>query len=181
MTAKRKAYLAVACTLIGAVGAQASAEEQAPAELRWGPPKNLERVNHRVLRTARKPVDSAACNLSDHALVAGLCRLAQAAVRVRVYQLRETLLAAMPSHPLHRQAQASNLEVGVKQAASLRHLKSYLAGSLVLRTASANFSAPGLKRQDNDVVVLRDARLMPAVRRNLRVPVGAPWQQGVEA
>jgi phosphatidylserine/phosphatidylglycerophosphate/cardiolipin synthase-like enzyme len=44
-----------------------------------------------------------------------------------------------------------------KQGTSLMHLKSYLSDSQVLRTGSPNFSAPGLKRQDNDSVV-RDAR-----------------------
>lgn len=103
--------------------------------------ENLERVDIRFLGTAWEPADSAACNLSDHALVDALCRLAQAAVRVRVYQLRETRLAALPSHPLYRLAQAPNVEVRARQA-GLVHLKSSLADSQVLRTGSANFSAP---------------------------------------
>jgi phosphatidylserine/phosphatidylglycerophosphate/cardiolipin synthase-like enzyme len=45
-----------------------------------------------------------------------------------------------------------------KQGTSLMHLKSYLSDSQVLRAGSPNFSAPGLKRQDNDSVVIRDAR-----------------------
>jgi phosphatidylserine/phosphatidylglycerophosphate/cardiolipin synthase-like enzyme len=45
-----------------------------------------------------------------------------------------------------------------KQANVLMHLESYLIDSQVLRTGSPNFSAPGLKRQDNDSVVIRDAR-----------------------
>jgi phosphatidylserine/phosphatidylglycerophosphate/cardiolipin synthase-like enzyme len=115
-----------------------------------------------LLGTARKPVDLAAYNLSDHALIDALCSLVQAAVRGRMYldagQLKETLLPALPSHQLYRLAQTSNVEVRVKQAAGLAHLKSYLVDSQVLRTGSANFSASGLKRQDNDMVVIRDAR-----------------------
>lgn len=162
MAAKRKTYLAVTCALIVAVGAQPSAEGQAPVEPHWGPVENLERVDLRLPGTARKPADLAAYNLSDHAFIDALCGLAQAAARVRVYldagQLRKTLLAALPSHPLYRLAQASNVEVSVKQAAGLMHLKSYLVDSQVLRTGSTNFSTSGLKRQDNDVVVIRDAR-----------------------
>lgn len=166
MTAKRKIYLAVTCTLIVAVGAQASAEARAPVELHWGAAENSGRVDLRLLGTAWKPVDFAAYSLSDHALIDALCGLAQAAARVRVYldagQLRETRLAALPS-PLYRLAQTSNVEVRVKQASGLTHLKSSLVDSQVLRTGSPNFSASGLKRQDIDLVVIRDARSIAQV------------------
>lgn len=39
------------------------------------------------------------------------------------------------------------------------HLKSYASDGRVLRTGSANLSASGLKQQDNDVVVIRDAEM----------------------
>ncbi len=39
------------------------------------------------------------------------------------------------------------------------HLKSYAIDGRALRTGSANLSASGLKQQDNDVVILRDAAL----------------------
>jgi phosphatidylserine/phosphatidylglycerophosphate/cardiolipin synthase-like enzyme len=38
------------------------------------------------------------------------------------------------------------------------HLKSYEIDGLVLRTGAANFSASGLKRQDNDLIVIKDAQ-----------------------
>jgi phosphatidylserine/phosphatidylglycerophosphate/cardiolipin synthase-like enzyme len=37
------------------------------------------------------------------------------------------------------------------------HLKSYQIDGHVLRTGAANFSASGLKRQDNDLIVIKDA------------------------
>ena len=78
-------------------------------------------------------------------------------------ELRENAARSAGSHPLYRLAQASNVEVRGKQAAGLMHLKSYLIDSQVLRTGSPNFSAPGLERQDNDVVVIRDARSIAQV------------------
>ena len=36
------------------------------------------------------------------------------------------------------------------------HLKSYSIDDMLLRTGSANFTASGMKQQDNDVVVIRD-------------------------
>ena len=38
------------------------------------------------------------------------------------------------------------------------HLKSYEIDGQLLRTGAANFSASGLKRQDNDLIVLNDAQ-----------------------
>jgi phosphatidylserine/phosphatidylglycerophosphate/cardiolipin synthase-like enzyme len=38
------------------------------------------------------------------------------------------------------------------------HLKSYEIDGQLLRTGAANFSASGLKRQDNDLIVIRDVQ-----------------------
>jgi phosphatidylserine/phosphatidylglycerophosphate/cardiolipin synthase-like enzyme len=37
------------------------------------------------------------------------------------------------------------------------HLKSYQIDGRLLRTGAANFSASGLKRQDNDLIVIESA------------------------
>jgi phosphatidylserine/phosphatidylglycerophosphate/cardiolipin synthase-like enzyme len=37
------------------------------------------------------------------------------------------------------------------------HLKSYQIDGKLLRTGAANFSASGLKRQDNDLIVIESA------------------------
>jgi phosphatidylserine/phosphatidylglycerophosphate/cardiolipin synthase-like enzyme len=46
------------------------------------------------------------------------------------------------------------------------HLKSYQTDGRVLRTGAANFSASGLKRQDNDLVVIESAEAAVAFKRN---------------
>jgi phosphatidylserine/phosphatidylglycerophosphate/cardiolipin synthase-like enzyme len=38
------------------------------------------------------------------------------------------------------------------------HLKSYQIDSRVLRTGATNFSASGLKREDNDLIVIESPR-----------------------
>ena len=38
------------------------------------------------------------------------------------------------------------------------HLKSYQIDGRLLRTGAANFSASGLKRQDNDLIVIESRR-----------------------
>ena len=41
---------------------------------------------------------------------------------------------------------------------TLMRLKSYQSDGRLLRTGAANFSASGLKRQDNDLIVIKDAQ-----------------------
>ncbi|MGI4831357.1 MAG: phospholipase D-like domain-containing protein [Janthinobacterium lividum] len=47
---------------------------------------------------------------------------------------------------------AAGIEVRVKGARDLMHLKSYAVDGRLLRSGSANWSPTGLKRQDNDVL-----------------------------
>jgi phosphatidylserine/phosphatidylglycerophosphate/cardiolipin synthase-like enzyme len=47
------------------------------------------------------------------------------------------------------------------------HLKSYQVDGQVLRTGAANFSASGLKRQDNDLIVIESAEAAASFRRNV--------------
>ena len=46
------------------------------------------------------------------------------------------------------------------------HLKSYQIDGKLLRTGAANFSASGLKRQDNDLIVIEGAETAASFKRN---------------
>ena len=46
------------------------------------------------------------------------------------------------------------------------HLKSYQIDGKLLRTGAVNFSASGLKRQDNDLSVIESVETAVAFRRN---------------
>jgi PLD-like domain len=46
------------------------------------------------------------------------------------------------------------------------HLKSYQIDGRLLRTGAANFSASGLKRQDNDLIIIESTDAAAAFRRN---------------
>ncbi|HEV2579198.1 MAG TPA: phospholipase D-like domain-containing protein [Acidobacteriaceae bacterium] len=56
-----------------------------------------------------------------------------------------------------RLAATPNVEVRIKHSRVLMHLKSYAVDGQTLRSGSANFSPSALKRQDNDLVLTRDA------------------------
>jgi phosphatidylserine/phosphatidylglycerophosphate/cardiolipin synthase-like enzyme len=46
------------------------------------------------------------------------------------------------------------------------HLKSYQIDGRLLRTGAANFSVSGLKRQDNDLIVVESAEAATRFKRN---------------
>jgi phosphatidylserine/phosphatidylglycerophosphate/cardiolipin synthase-like enzyme len=56
-------------------------------------------------------------------------------------------------------AHTRGVEIRVKRENSaFMHLKSYEIDGQLLRTGAANFSASGLKRQDNDLIVIKDVQ-----------------------
>ncbi len=57
---------------------------------------------------------------------------------------------------------AAGIEVRVKGARDLMHLKSYAVDGRLLRTGSANWSPTGLKRQDNDVLYEASSEMVDA-------------------
>ena len=60
-----------------------------------------------------------------------------------------------PAKVFNDLAETPGVEIRVKHTASApMHLKSYQIDGRLLRTGAANFSASGLKRQDNDLIVI---------------------------
>jgi len=131
----------------------------AAVDLHWSPSEDLEQIDLGLIVSARRTIDMAAFVLSDYAVIAALRERAEAGVHVRVLldggELEE-LLRRNPSHPLRRAARHPNVEIRVKPPAVLMHLKAYAIDGKALRFGSANFSAAGLKHQDNDLAIVRD-------------------------
>ncbi|MGA2637468.1 phospholipase D-like domain-containing protein [Methylocella sp.] len=67
------------------------------------------------------------------------------------------------------------------------HLKAYQIDGRLLRTGAANFSASGLKQQDNDLIIIADAAAAAEFRRHFEaifaasepLPAGAFSRGGV--
>jgi phosphatidylserine/phosphatidylglycerophosphate/cardiolipin synthase-like enzyme len=75
------------------------------------------------------------------------------------------------------------IEIRVKHAgAPLMHLKSYQIDGRWLRTGAANFSASGLKRQDNDLLVIDNQTAAAAFERRFDAMFaqGQPLNSAVE-
>jgi len=130
-------------------------------ELHYAPEENLERIDVALINGARASIDMAAYVLTDVALIEALGRAAGRGVKIRIFlepkQEREGNYAA-------EQRERLLATPGVTTRRSARgpwmHLKTYVVDGATLRMGAANFSASGLKQQDNDVLISDDAGLV---------------------
>ena len=127
----------------------------APARAGWSiayaPGTNLERLDAALIGTSRRSIDIAAYVLTDVPVIEALTAAAGRGVSVRVYREPETREAhGAVAEALAKLAAAPHVEMRSKDHGPLMHLKSYLVDGRVLRGGAANFSALGLKKQDND-------------------------------
>jgi phosphatidylserine/phosphatidylglycerophosphate/cardiolipin synthase-like enzyme len=120
-----------------------------------------------LIDQAKTSIDMAAYVLTDFPVIQALTRAADRGVVIRVYLdggqfgLRDPKqlfcdLKVTPGVAIKRK----------KSGEPLMHLKAFQIDGRVLRTGSANFSPSGLKRQDNDLVVIESVKAVDAFRRN---------------
>lgn len=125
-----------------------SASESSPVEIHYAPTENLEHYDIRLIDSAQHRIDAAIYVLSDWAIVDALKRAVGRGVEIRI------VIDRMQKHAYGR---FDELEpwVRYKVGNAPMHLKAYVVDGKLLRTGSANFSASGLKQQDNDLVIVR--------------------------
>lgn len=123
--------------------------------IHYAPDENLEQIDVGLIDQARVSLDMAAYVLTDWPVMLALDRAARRGVKVRLYLDRGWVLDRAAPRPFHALLENPAITIRVKRlGAPLMHLKSYQIDGRVLRTGAANFSASGLKRQDNDLVVI---------------------------
>jgi phosphatidylserine/phosphatidylglycerophosphate/cardiolipin synthase-like enzyme len=137
------------------------AQTATPAlEHHFAPDENLEKIDVAELAKARRSIDFAAYVLTDVAVIDALIAAAGRGVKVRIY--RDGNFDRKPRGfvdvALARLAASKAIIRFKSDGAPLMHLKAYCVDGALLRTGSANFSASGLKRQDNDLLILRGPR-----------------------
>ncbi len=130
-------------------------------EIHYAPTENLERIDVDLIGTARTSIDLAAFSLTSWAVIDALVQAHDRGVAVHV------LLDRTQKQAWERLAPIMDA-VRVKPGGPYMHLKSYAIDGEILRTGSANFSPSGLKQQDNDLVVIRDAEQAQAFRARLQ-------------
>jgi phosphatidylserine/phosphatidylglycerophosphate/cardiolipin synthase-like enzyme len=117
-------------------------------------------------RRAEHSIDMAAYILTDWPVMQALARAAGRGVKVRVYLDGAELSKDEEQAPFSELAATPGDEMRVKRDSALMHLKSYAIDGNVLLTGAANFSASGLKRQDNDLIVIESAEAAAAFRKD---------------
>ncbi len=160
--------LALLVSACGEAGPAAGTE--LAVEAHYAPTENLERVDLGAIGQARRTIDMAAYVLSDFAIIDALVAAQARSVAVRIvldqgqHHAWDKLGPLMPS-------------IKVKPSRVYMHLKSYAVDGALLRAGAANFSASGLKRQNNDLLLVRDA---PALRA-FEAAFEHLWAEGVPA
>jgi PLD-like domain len=105
--------------------------------------------------------------LADWPIIQALIRAADRGVNVRIYLDGTQLAERDPSKVFVDLAHTPGVEIRTKRGKGApMHLKSYEIDGHLLRTGAANFSASGLKRQDNDLVVIESAEAAAAFKRS---------------
>jgi phosphatidylserine/phosphatidylglycerophosphate/cardiolipin synthase-like enzyme len=108
-----------------------------------------------LIDRAEHEIDMAAYVLTDWPVMQALTRAADRGVAIRIYLDGTQLAEREPAKIFNDLAETPGVEIRIKHKASApMHLKSYQIDGLLLRTGAANFSASGLKRQDNDLIVI---------------------------
>lgn len=96
-----------------------------------------------------------------------LTRAADRGVKVRIYLDGAQLAEREPTKVFNDLAETPGVEIRIKHKSSApMHLKSYQIDGRLLRTGAANFSASGLKREDNDLIVIESAGAVASFKRN---------------
>ena len=142
------------------------AHADSPPIVHYAPVENLEHVDVALLDKAERKIDIAAYVLTDRPIMSALIRAAGRGVKVRVYMGAKQFGGEQIASLLAELVACPGIEVRLKHAgAPLMHLKSYEIDGRLLRTGAANFSASGLKRQDNDLLVIESPAAAEAFER----------------
>ena len=134
--------------------------------IHYAPAENLEHVDVALIDRAEREIDMAAYVLTDWPVMQALTRAADRGVAIRIYLDGAQFAEREPPKVFPDLAETPGVEIRIKHKASdPMHLKSYQIDGKLLRTGAANFSASGLKRQDNDLIVIESAAASAAFKR----------------
>ena len=121
----------------------------------------------RLIDGAQHVIDMAAYVLTDWPVMQALTRAADRGVAIRIYLDATQLAEREPVKVFNELAETPDVEIRIKhKARDPMHLKSYQIDGKLLRTGAANFSASGLKRQDNDLIVIEGAEAAASFKCN---------------
>jgi PLD-like domain len=121
-------------------------------EVSFSPGTNLGKIDQGLIVGAKSRINMAAYRLSDIGVVETL----------RAAIARGVVLRIVIDQNLTCQSHVNALDAHIRVKPSgrpLMHLKAYSVDGEVYRSGSANFSTPGLRRQNNDLIVCSDTAI----------------------
>lgn len=125
------------------------------SEIHYAPAENLEAIDVELIDAAKNSIDLAAYVLTDVPVIQALTRAAQRGVSVRIFRdIHEHESADLIVSARDVMMNEPHVSQKFTSRHVLMHLKSYCIDGKTLRTGAANFSASGLKQQDNDLIIL---------------------------
>lgn len=132
--------------------------------IHYSPAENLEAIDVATINQAGDTLDVAAYVLTDVAVIEAMTNAAERGVKVRLF--RDPSQTGHGGDTVAHALDALLSAPGVEQRFNTRvpwmHLKAYLVDGATLRFGAANFSASGLKQQDNDLALTDDPALITA-------------------
>jgi phosphatidylserine/phosphatidylglycerophosphate/cardiolipin synthase-like enzyme len=138
--------------------------ESAPA-IHYAPGENLEHIDVALIDRAEHEIDMAAYVLTDWPVMLALTRAADRGVAIRIYLDGTQLAERQPAKVFNDLAETPGVAIRIKHETSApMHLKSYQIDGRLLRTG-----ASGLKRQDNDLIVIESPAAAASFKRNFEV------------
>jgi phosphatidylserine/phosphatidylglycerophosphate/cardiolipin synthase-like enzyme len=122
----------------------------AAQEVHYSPEERLDAIDAAIIATAKNSIDLASYALTDPVVLDALNEAQRRGVAIRiVLDPRE--------HDFVKLGDLSDT-VRIKRGGPFMHLKAYAIDGEALRMGSANFSTSGENAQDNDLIVIRDAK-----------------------
>jgi phosphatidylserine/phosphatidylglycerophosphate/cardiolipin synthase-like enzyme len=139
------------------------------AEIHYSPQEDLEQIDSEILSGASSEIEISAYSFTDPRIASVLEERAGNGVAIRIYTDRssaaeELSRASLAGPVILDLARTPNITVRVKHSSSLAHMKAYEVDGAVMRTGSANFSANAERRQDNDLLIIRDSAVINSYR-----------------
>jgi len=120
-------------------------------EIHFSPEEDLAAIDAGLIAQAKHSIDVASYALTEGVILQALNDADRRGVAVRI------VLDPRGHHDFARLGDLSD-NVRIKRFGPLMHLKAYEVDGELLRTGTANFSLSGERRQDNDLIVIRDAK-----------------------
>jgi phosphatidylserine/phosphatidylglycerophosphate/cardiolipin synthase-like enzyme len=157
-------------------GQEARREPLQRTRFEWhaAPAENLEQIDIAEIAQARGTIDLAAYVLTDWAIMDALRAAAARGIAVRIILDGSQFQPRNSAGPFLRLVAEPNVALRVKPSKpDIMHLKAWAIDGRLLRTGSANFSASGEKRQNNDLVLTDNPEAIAAFDRTFE----AIWDQ----